>query len=176
MTSKTVTAITPIGTTKAVNFVDLCCTKIVNSGKTAYVTVSDEPPEDVRTSKDNSQFHAIIGDIHKQGKGTIQNIFGEAVEVIFSEHGDFEDSKTKLLAWFVRAMIEMEENVPKYMRPRTTVDPCTGQIFYTRASTTKYSAKQAANLCQFLWSTGIEFGVVFSEPSHKEYEKYREAQ
>jgi len=176
MVSKTLAVDDPIKTTKAINFVDASCTKIVGSGKIAYVTVSDEPQDDVRSSKDNAQFHAIMSDIWKQGVCTISDEYGDKKEIVLANYS-FEACKTLLLVWFIEELKNVGEKIPAYMRVNTFIDPKNGKVYNERASTTKYSAKMCGLLNQFLWSSGIDdFNVKFTEPAYKEYENYREAQ
>lgn len=165
MASQTKTLVFYKDINKALDWVDICCTKIIDSAIPAYITVSNEPPEQQRSSNENRKFHAIMSDIHRQG--VMQ--FGPNT-IVLSKYS-FEECKTLLIAWFVEELKELGENIPKYAEVKTLVCPKTGKVYNQRGSTTKYSDKFCRLLCQFLWSTGAEIGVKFTDPATREYEK-----
>ena len=142
---------------KAIDWVDRCCTKIINNGLPAYLSVSDMPPEEARDKRDNDKFHAIMHDIWKQA--------------IIMQGRSFEACKASLVLAFCRELEEMGEELPKYMRIERTICPFTKELVSIRPSTTKFSKKWAQQFCQWLWATGSEIGVKWSDPASKEYEQ-----
>ena len=133
-------------------FIVDCAGKIVETGRTAFVTISDEEPRD---DNDNRKFHAIIGDIAKA-----ELFEGRPLEVV----------KASLVLAFVRELESMGEKIPKYMKIERAVCQLTQELISIRPSTTKFSKKWAREFCQYLWATGSELGVAWSDPASKEYE------
>lgn len=139
----------------------------LDKGFPAYITMSVEPPDLARDDKENRKFHAIMQDMWKQG------VFGETK---LREAMTFKICKSFLVKWFVEDCQEQGMVFPKYMHMTTAVCPRTGDIISDRPSTTEFSQKWSKEFCQWLWSTGIQdLTVKFTEPAHREYEQYREA-
>lgn len=150
----------------AITWIDFCCTKILKTGIPAYITVSNEPPEPVRSSNENRKFHTIMNDIWMQG---VVEFDGDTY-VLKEEYTDTQ-CKTFLLIWFINTLEEMGEKIPEYAKIEPMICIRTKQVYNQRGSTTKYSDKFCRLLCQFLWSTGAEIGVKFTDPATREYEK-----
>lgn len=55
---------------------------------------------------------------------------------------------------------------------RMVIDPFTGEQITIRASTVKFSKEETINFTEWLYSTGLDGNVRWSEKALKEYEQY----
>lgn len=105
----------------------------------------------------NAKFHAMIGDIHHQ---------------CFRGYS-LDGVKAVLVNQFA---IEMEEQGDPLANPGEKVwDWKSQEAVYVRPSTTKFRKAEAAAFIEFLYATGVELGVNWSEPALAVYDEYREA-
>jgi hypothetical protein len=110
-----------------------------------------------RELNQNAKFHAMIGDIHYQA------FRGYSMDGV----------KAVLVNQFA---IEMEEQGTPLAHPGERVwDWKTKEPVYVRPTTTKFRKTEAAAFVEFLYATGVELGVQWSEPALKAYDDYREA-
>ena len=110
-----------------------------------------------RVLSQNAKFHAMITDIHRQA---------------FRGYS-FDGVKAVLVNQFAQ---EMEEQGTPLAKPGERVwDWKTKEPVYVRPTTTKFRRAEAAAFIEFLYSTGVELDVAWSEPALKVYDEYREA-
>lgn len=147
-------------------WVDKCCTKIIKNGATPYITISDSEFETTRGTVDNSKFHAIMNDIWKQASFSIGS------NTINMSDYSFPACKAMLVTWFVNELAVIGDDLPKYMIPEKLFDPISDSFITIRPSTTNFSKKISASFCQFLWSTGCDGGVKWTDKATAEYETW----
>lgn len=105
------------------------------------------------------KYHAMIGDIAR------------AVE-IDGRYYDTDVWKAKLLEEFDR---EMKQQGTPLSHPGRIVMSLDGQRYITvRPSSSKFRKAEAAQFVEFLYSTGIDLGATFSDPSLRYYEEISE--
>ncbi len=105
----------------------------------------------------NAKFHAMIGDIHRQC------FRGYSVEGV----------KAVLVNQFA---LEMDEQGTPLANPGEKVwDWKSQEPVYVRPTTTKFRKAEAAAFIEFLYATGTELGVNWSEPALAVYAEYKEA-
>ncbi|WP_043530440.1 recombination protein NinB [Litchfieldella xinjiangensis] len=105
----------------------------------------------------NAKFHAMIGDIHHQA---FRGYSADGVKAV-------------LVNQFA---LEMEEQGTPLASPGEKVwDWKTKEPVYVRPTTTKFRKAEAAAFIEFLYATGVELGVQWSERALAAYEEYREA-
>tara|TARA_R110000765_G_scaffold195825_2_gene301279 strand:+ start:376 stop:846 length:471 start_codon:yes stop_codon:yes gene_type:complete len=113
-----------------------------------------------RPSKNRLQeekYHAMIGDIHHQ---------------CFRANTP-EGVKAVLVNQFA---LEMEEQGTPLANPGEKVWDWKSEVaVYVRPSTTKFRKYEAAQFIEFLYATGVDLGVSWSEKALKAYESYKEA-
>ncbi|KAA0020742.1 hypothetical protein F0A16_02840 [Salinicola corii] len=103
------------------------------------------------------KYHAMIGDIHRQC------FRGYSVEGV----------KAVLVNQFAH---EMEEQGTPLSKPGERVwDWVLQSPVYVRPSTTKFRKAEAAAFMEFLYATGAELEVAWSEPALKAYSEFKEA-
>ena len=124
--------------------------------------------EEERTDLQRSKTHAMINDIAKQA------IFKTPGLTVVMGNYDAEEAKALLVRWFERECAQLGE--PLRHGSRIVVDPFTGENITIRASTIKFLKKETINFTEWLYATGADGGVKWSEPALKEYAQYREAQ
>ncbi len=138
---------------------------MLNSGIVPYVEVGVYEPE--RSIPQNSKFHAIIGDIHKYA---VLKIPGQ--RIVMRDYGD-EECKALLVVWFAKE--REQEGRPLKKSLRTVVCPLSGANITIRPSTADdFSRKDTAEFIEWLYATGSNAGVRWSDAAMKEYEVYRE--
>lgn len=102
------------------------------------------------------KYHAMIGDIHFQ---CFRGYSPEGVKAV-------------LVNQFA---IEMEEAGTPLANPGEKVwDWKSKEPVYVRPTTTKFRKAEAAAFIEFLYATGVDLGVNWSEPALAAYESYRE--
>lgn len=110
-----------------------------------------------RELSQNAKFHALIADIHRQ---CFRGYSAEGVKAV-------------LVNQFA---LEMVEQGTPLTRPGEKVwDWKTQEAVYVRPTTTKFRASEAAQFIEFLYATGVELGVTWSEQANAIYDSYREA-
>lgn len=110
-----------------------------------------------RSQIQNEKFHAMIGDIHRQ---CFRGYSADGVKAV-------------LVNQFA---IEMAEQGEPLSNPGEKVwDWKSQEPVYVRPSTTKFTKRECSNFIEFLFATGTELGVEWSERALKAYESYREA-
>lgn len=125
-------------------------------------------PEEIRNSVQNSRYHAMLSDLHKQA---VISIPGRRITL--SDY-DSDTCKALLVMWFAR---ERELNGEPLARPpRSITDPMSGEQITIRPSTTKWSKRDASDFVEFLYSLGADCKVVWGDPALKQYQEYRQAQ
>lgn len=150
---------------KLVNWVDGEAFKIIESGKVAQVTVEEYDP---RSDAANRRYHAMIGDIHAQA------MYKMPGKIIRLSDYDSDQVKALLIMWFAIDLESMGEPLKK--PPRKVIDPFTGESYTVRPSSTDFDKQEAGKFIEWLYATGAETGVRWSEPALKEYETHRGAQ
>lgn len=149
---------------QAVNWVDTMICKGLESGP---VSVTLGRPQKRRNSLSNAKLHAMIGDIQAQG---VISMPGRRVTL--SEY-DTDALKALLVIWFAneRAM----NGEPLTRPPRSILCPVTGERVSIRPSTAEWGQKDAGEFIEFLYATGNDAGVRWSDPALKAYEEMRES-
>lgn len=110
-----------------------------------------------RSQIQNEKVHAMIGDIHQQG---------------FRAYS-FEGMKAVLVNQFA---LEMAEQGTPLTHPGETVwDWVHKAPVYVRPSTTKFTRAECAAFIEWLYATGTDLGVTWSEKALAVYQEYREA-
>lgn len=110
-----------------------------------------------RTEIQNAKFHAMISDIRSQ----------------CFRANTFDGVKAVLVNQFA---LEMEEQGTPLDNPGEKVwDWKSQEAVYVRPSTTDFQKHEAAQFIEFLYATGVEFGVRWSEKALKAYDSYKEA-
>lgn len=152
--------------TKCVNWSDGAICKILDKGLIAKVTIEEVDP---RTIEQNKKEHAMITDIHNQA---VFKIPGKTVRM---RDFPFEECKSLLVMWFANELKEIGEPLKK--PPKTVEDPFTGERYTIRPSTKdEIDIEETDKFIEWLYSTGAETGVRWSEPKLKQYAGYKEAQ
>lgn len=168
---------------RALNWLDGAICKILDSGKSAGIIVGElsqvELAEksyidflyaeltDKRTIQQNSKIHAIFSDIQKTGI-----IKMPSKRIVMSEYDD-ETVKCLCVKWFAEDMKLNGTPLPK--PPRTVIDPISGDLVTIRPSTKEFSKKIMCEFVEWLYATGSEAGVKWSEKSLECYQDYRQA-
>jgi len=110
-----------------------------------------------RSQIQNEKFHAMISDIHHQG---------------FRAYSA-EGMKAVLVNQFA---LEMAEQGTPLTHPGETVWDWKHQSpVYVRPTTTKFTKSECAAFIEWLYATGTELGVTWSEKALAVYAEYREA-
>lgn len=107
-----------------------------------------------RGIQSNAKFHAMIGDIHRQ---------------CFRGHSA-NGVKAVLVNQFALEMAELGE--PLRHPGETAWDWKHQQAVYVRPSTTDFTKAEAGKFIEWLYATGAELGVEWSEPALAEYQKW----
>lgn len=153
----------------ALKWVDKGATKILNNGKIPVITLGyDDESENDGTTSQNSKYHAMIGDIIQ---GAVFKT--PARTIVMSEFGA-RKGKALLVSWFEDECIGNGD--PLRHGSEIVVCPFTGRSITVRASTVDFLKKERSNFIEWLYATGTDGGVRWSDASLKEYENYREAQ
>ncbi|WP_110599793.1 hypothetical protein [Salinicola lusitanus] len=104
-----------------------------------------------------AKYHAMIADIHRQC------FRGYSVDGV----------KAVLVNQFA---LELEEQGTPLANPGQKVwDWKSQEAVYVRPTTTKFRKAEAAAFMEFLYATGAELGVAWSEPALKAYSEFKEA-
>lgn len=110
-----------------------------------------------RSQIQNEKFHAMIGDIHHQA---------------FRAYSA-EGMKAVLVNQFA---MEMQEQGTPLAHPGETVWDWVHQApVYVRPTTTKFTKAECAAFIEWLYATGTDLGVTWSEKALAVYQEYREA-
>lgn len=137
--------------------------------ETGPVAVTLGRPDTARTGPQNSKQHAMYEDIRKMA---VIPLPGR--RIVMADY-DSAEAKALLVMWFAneRAL----EGRPLSKPPRTVMCPVTGENITVRPSTAEdFGKRDTAEFVEWLYATGTQAGVKWSEPAIKEYESYREAQ
>lgn len=110
----------------------------------------------------------MIGDIAKQA------VFKTTAATVRMADYDIDEAKALLVRWFERECVQLGE--PLLHGSRIVVCPFTGEQITIRPSTTKFLKKETINFIEWLYATGADGNVKWSEKALKEYENYRQAQ
>jgi len=123
--------------------------------------------EVLRTDLQREKTHAMINDISKQA------VFKTPCVTVKMSDYDIDEAKALLVRWFERECAQLGE--PLRHGSRVVIDPFSGEKITIRPSTIKFLKKETINFTEWLYSTGADGGVVWSEKV-KGYENHREAQ
>lgn len=159
----TVTCIEQIN--KALNWVDGGLCKGLEGGAVDVTLCRHEP---VKSDIQRDKFHAMIGDINKTG---VISIPGR--RIVMRDY-DPDQCKALLVVWFAQEKESLGEPLAK--PPRNFTDPISGQQISIRPSTVQWGKKLTCEFVEWLYMTGAQANVIWSEPAIKEYQNYREAQ
>lgn len=107
-----------------------------------------------RGIQSNAKFHAMIGDIHRQ---CFRGYSAKGVKAV-------------LVNQFALEMAELGE--PLRHPGETAWDWKHQQAVYVRPSTTDFTKAEAGKFIEWLYATGAELGVEWSEPALAEYQKW----
>jgi hypothetical protein len=146
-------------------WVDGGLTKLLNDGKKPYIEIGIE---ELRSPEQSSKFHAMISDIVKQA------VFKSPALTVKMSDYEYDEGKALLVRWFEREMESLGE--PLRHGSKVVMDPFTGEQITIRASTAKLLKKETISFVDWLYATGNDGGVKWSEPALREYESYRGAQ
>lgn len=128
-------------------------TKGVQSGRPFQIAMRYMSRSEIQ----NAKFHAMISDIHRQGLRAYS----------------FDGVKAVLVNQFA---LEMEEQGTPLANPGEKVwDWKSQEAVYVRPSTTGFYQHEAAQFIEFLYATGVDLGVSWSEKALKAYDSYKEA-
>ena len=142
-------------------WIDGGLTKLLNDGKNPYIEIGIE---ELISDPQRAKFHAMIGDIVKQA------VFKTPALTVKMSDYDLDEGKALLVRWFERECESMGE--PLKHGSRIVTDPFTGEQITIRASTTKFLKKETISFVDWLYATGNDGGVKWSEPALKEYESW----
>ena len=135
----------------------------IDCGKSQEVIVRDATKRRVQEEK----YHAMINDFVRSGPFKYA---GTNVDFTSYEY-PLDTAKTILIMWFE---LDLKQSGQALKNPtKTEFDPVTNQWFQVRASSTKFSIKEAANFTEFLYAVGSECGIRWSERV-KGYDDYPE--
>lgn len=137
--------------------------------RTGAVLVKLGRPDASRTGAQNSKSHAMYEDIRKMAVIALPGR-----RIVMADY-DSAEAKALLVMWFAneRAL----EGRPLSKPPRTVMCPITGENITVRPSTAEdFGKRDTAEFVEWLYATGTQAGVNWSEPAMKEYQSYREAQ
>lgn len=154
---------------RAMRWFDAQATIILNKGKVPFIAIGydAEETEEERTDLQRSKTHAMINDIAKQA------VFKTPGLTVVMSNYDIEEAKALIVRWFERECAQLGE--PLRHGSRIVVDPFTGEQITIRASTVKFLKSETINFTEWLYSTGADGNVKWSEKALKEYETYRQA-
>lgn len=153
----------------ALKWVDRGATQILNNGKLPVITLGyDDENDELITGLQNSKSHAMIDDIADQA------VFKTPAKTVKMADYDIEEAKALLVRWFERECSEMNE--PLRHGSRIVECPFYGEKITIRASTTKFLKKETINFIEWLYATGNDGGVKWSEKALRQYQEYKEAQ
>ncbi len=138
-------------------------------GHRKWIIVTLESDAD-RSTDQNSKFHAMINDINIGAIGVI------GMTNIDMRNYDFDDCKALLVRWFITEKELNGDKIPDRVKLRKVYDPMYGDWVYSRPSTTQFGKKLTAEFIEFIYATGSQLGVVWSEPAMREYQGYKEFQ
>jgi len=155
---------------KAVNYFDGILFKTIESGGVgAFLVGAKEELEDLidRSIEQNDKEHAMMTDIHRD---SVIRLPGK--RIVLSEY-DFEECKALLVMWFARDMELAGTPLPR--PPRNIIDPISGERISIRPSTKTFGKKKSSDFIEWLYATGSESGVKWSEKALECYQEYRQA-
>jgi len=145
-------------------WIDGNVTRLLHDGKRPYIEIG---LEDLRSPEQSSKVHAMISDIVKQA------VFKSPALTVKMSDYEYDEGKALLVRWFEREMESLGE--PLRHGSKVVIDPFTGEQITIRASTTKFLKKETISFVDWLYATGNDGGVKWSEPALREYESYRSA-
>ncbi len=151
---------------KCMRWIDKNATDMLNGGINPWVKLGYGDEE--RSIEMNAKFHAMIGDISNQA------IFKTPALTVKMSNYSIDEVKALLVAWFESDCILNLE--PLRHGSKTIKDPFSGKEITIRASTKNFIKSEASNFIEWLYSTGVDGGVKWSEPAIKEYESYKDSQ
>lgn len=148
---------------------DGAATKLINAGKCLWVLISDTEPflEEQGTRIQEEKYHAMINDIAKQA------VFKTPAVTVRMCDYDSAEAKALLVRWFERDCAQMGE--PLRHGSKIVDCPFTGEKITIRASTKDFLKKERCNFVEWLYATGADGNVRWSEPALKQWQEYREA-
>lgn len=150
---------------QAMKWFDLNATKILNAGKKVFL---DAGVYDENSLEMNSKYHAMIGDIAKQA------VFKTPAITVKMSEFDAKEAKALLVTWFERECSQNNEHLRH--GSRVVIDPFTSEKITIRASTKDFLKTEQNKFIEWLYATGADGGVRWSEPALKEYESYQQSQ
>jgi len=162
---------TPSHIDLAMKWLDGQATRVLNAGKVPWLMVGyddESSEEELRTDLQREKTHAMINDIAKQA------VFKTPGLTVVMSNYDAEEAKALVVRWFERECAQLGE--PLRHGSRIVVDPFTGEQITIRASTTKFLKKETINWIEWLYATGADGNVKWSDKALKEYESYKQAQ
>jgi len=151
---------------KCLRWVDKNATDMLNRGIKPWIKFGYG--EEERSGEQNSKSHAMIGDIVKQA------VFKTPAITVRMSDFSFEDAKALLVDWFERECVA--NSMPLRHGSKTVKCPFTDKEITIRASTAKFLKNENTNFIEWLYATGVDGGVKWSEPALAEYQSYRQAQ
>lgn len=116
-----------------------------------------------RNSLTNRKLHAMITDIHNQA------VISFVRKIVLSEY-TFDECKALLIKWFDEELKGIGE--PLARPGKYVIDPINGDKVYLRPSTTEMSQKECCKFIEFLYATGSNHGVKWSEKAKNIYSEY----
>ena len=151
---------------KCMKWIDKNATDMLNRGIKPWVKFGYG--EEDRSVEMNDKFHAMIGDIAKQA------VFKTPALTVKMSDFAADEAKALLVTWFESdCVINIE---PLRHGSKTVKDPFTGKEITIRASTKNFLKTEAGNFIEWLYATGVDGGVRWSEPALAEYQSYKQAQ
>ena len=168
---------------RALNWLDGALCKILESGKSAGFIVGELSEIELaekafidflhaeltkeRTLPQNAKIHAIFSDIQKTGAFKLPG------KLIMMKDYDEETVKCFCVKWFAEDMALNGTPLPK--PPRTVIDPINGDLVTIRPSTKDFGKKVMSEFVEWLYATGADAGVTWSEKALECYQEYRQA-
>lgn len=165
---------------KALNWIDGKICEIINSGDIASFVIGKKSEIDKlmeawqrfieggfedRSIPQNDKIHAIFADIRQTG---VIRMPGK--RIVMSDY-DEEAVKAFCVVWFAKEMAENGTPLPK--PPRTVIDPISGDLVTIRPSTKDFGKKIMSEFIEWLYATGSQAGVIWSDPVLAFYDEAR---
>jgi|TARA_R110000772_G_scaffold184649_1_gene295685 hypothetical protein len=141
----------------AINKIREIATKYLEEGSTVIEIKQASKEREMK-----KKYHAMIGDISKQ--------------VTFYKGKKYNTAtwKTQLIEQFATEMREMGKPLTHDSKTIPSLDGLREII--ERPSSTDFKVKESSNFIEYLYATGAEFNVAWSEHSLRAYESYKEMQ
>lgn len=149
---------------------DGAATKLINAGKCLWVLISDTEPflEEPGTRIQEEKYHAMINDIAKQA------VFKTPAKTVYMKNFSEKQAKALLVTWFEDDCKIIGE--PLRHGSEVVECPFSGRLITIRASTKEMIKKERCNFVEWLYATGADGNVRWSEPAMKQWQEYKEAQ